>query len=91
MQSTRCSSSCPTSATKRTFLSHKSTDQADCWPSSSGNKVRCPSFPPHRNSRTNDQTHVDERPDKHCLSFLKQVVCRVLDCPFRLNHHRQQD
>jgi hypothetical protein len=47
--------------------------------------------PPHHNSRTNGQTHVDERPDKHCLSFLKQVVRHVLNCPFGLNYYRQQD
>nr|DAZ61824.1 MAG TPA: hypothetical protein [Caudoviricetes sp.] len=50
------------------------------------------SLPPHHNnSRTNDQTHVDEQPDEHCLSFFKQVVCHVFDCPFGLNYHRQQD
>nr|DAU93208.1 MAG TPA: hypothetical protein [Caudoviricetes sp.] len=43
LQSTRRSSSCLTAATKRTFLSHRCTEQADCWSFSSGSKVRCPS------------------------------------------------
>nr|DAE13750.1 MAG TPA: hypothetical protein [Siphoviridae sp. ctQqU1] len=47
--------------------------------------------PPHRNSRTSGQTHVGEQPDKHCMTFFKQVVCHVFDCPFGLNYHRQQD
>jgi hypothetical protein len=42
VQSTRRSSSRPTVATKRTFLSRTRTAQADCWSSSSGSKVRCP-------------------------------------------------
>nr|DAG16671.1 MAG TPA: hypothetical protein [Caudoviricetes sp.] len=91
MKSTRRNNSFQPAATKRTFLSRRRTDQADCWSSSSGSKVRCPSFPPHHNSRTNGQTHVDEQPDKHCLPFFKQVVYRVFDCPFRLNYYRQQD
>jgi hypothetical protein len=46
---------------------------------------------PHHNSRANDQTHVDEQPDEHYLPLFKQVVCHAFDCPFGLNHHRQQD
>nr|DAR01358.1 MAG TPA: hypothetical protein [Caudoviricetes sp.]DAR20768.1 MAG TPA: hypothetical protein [Caudoviricetes sp.] len=42
VQSTRRNSSCPTAATKRTSLSRRCTDQADCWLASSGSKVRCP-------------------------------------------------
>nr|DAR83505.1 MAG TPA: hypothetical protein [Caudoviricetes sp.] len=41
MQSARRNSSCPTVATKRTFLFRIRTGQADCWSSSSGSKVRC--------------------------------------------------
>lgn len=46
LQSTRWSSSCPTAATKHTFLSHRRTDQAGCWSSSLDSKVRCPLVTP---------------------------------------------
>ena len=65
VQSARRNSNRPTAATMRTFLSRRRTDQADCWSSSSGSKVRCPSFPPHHNCRANSQTHVDKQPDEH--------------------------
>nr|DAL35374.1 MAG TPA_asm: hypothetical protein [Caudoviricetes sp.] len=42
VQSTKLNSNCQVRSTKRTFLSRRRTDQADCWSSSSGSKVRCP-------------------------------------------------